>query len=65
MPGERLSETEICDHLITPALQRAGWLLKRMRREYLFTDGQMATRLQGWGCCCPWSASARCARLAD
>jgi type I site-specific restriction endonuclease len=33
MPGERLSETEICDHLITPALQRAGWLLKRMRRE--------------------------------
>jgi len=29
-----LSETEICDRFITPALRQAGWLLERMRREY-------------------------------
>jgi len=33
-----LSETEICDRFITPALRQAGWLLERMRREYSFTE---------------------------
>ena len=39
-----LSETEICDRFITPALQQAGWLLERMRREYSFTDGRIIVR---------------------
>ncbi len=41
MNKRALSETEICDRFITPALQRAGWLLERMRREYSFTDGRI------------------------
>jgi type I restriction enzyme R subunit len=44
MNKRALSETEICDRLITPALQRAGWLLERMRREYSFTDGRIIVR---------------------
>ena len=39
-----LSETEICDRFITPALRQAGWLLERMRREYSFTDGRIIVR---------------------
>jgi type I restriction enzyme R subunit len=44
MNKRALSETEICDRFITPALQRAGWLLERMRREYSFTDGRIIVR---------------------
>ena len=44
MSKRALSETEICDRFITPALQRAGWLLERMRREYSFTDGRIIVR---------------------
>ena len=44
MNKRTLSETEICDRFITPALQRAGWLLERMRREYSFTDGRIIVR---------------------
>jgi type I restriction enzyme R subunit len=44
MNKRALSETEICDRFITPALQQAGWLLERMRREYSFTDGRIIVR---------------------
>jgi hypothetical protein len=44
MNKRELSETEICDRFITPALQRAGWLLERIRREYSFTDGRIIVR---------------------
>jgi type I site-specific restriction endonuclease len=44
MNKRALSETEICDRFITPALQKAGWLLERMRREYSFTDGRIIVR---------------------
>ena len=44
MTKRALSETEICDRFITPALQQAGWLLERMRREYSFTDGRIIVR---------------------
>ncbi|MFZ0407343.1 MAG: DEAD/DEAH box helicase family protein [Cyanobium sp.] len=44
MNKRSLSETEICDRFITPALQQAGWLLERMRREYSFTDGRIIVR---------------------
>ena len=39
-----LSETEICDRFITPAIQSAGWDLERIRREYSFTDGRIIVR---------------------
>ena len=44
MNKRALSETEICDRFITPALKQAGWLLERMRREYSFTDGRIIVR---------------------
>lgn len=44
MNKRALSETEICDRFITPALRQAGWLLERMRREYSFTDGRIIVR---------------------
>ncbi len=45
--GKRdLSETDICDRYITPALHAAGWTKPRIHREYGFTDGQMIVRGQ-------------------
>jgi type I restriction enzyme R subunit len=44
MHKRSLAETEICDRFITPALQRAGWLMERIRREYSFTDGRIIVR---------------------
>ena len=39
-----LSETDICDRFITPALRGAGWLPERILREYSFTDGRIIVR---------------------
>lgn len=42
MSKKSLTETEICDRYITPAIQRAGWDLHgQIRREYTFTAGQV------------------------
>jgi len=39
-----LSESDICDRFITPAITRAGWAASRWRREYGFTDGKIIVR---------------------
>ena len=39
-----LSETDICDRFITPALLQAGWLKERILREHSFTDGRIIVR---------------------
>jgi type I restriction enzyme R subunit len=40
-----LSEADICDQFLTPALHRAGWEpAAQIRREYFFTDGQVLVR---------------------
>ena len=39
-----LSESDICDRFITPALERSGWQNTQWRREYSFTDGQIIVR---------------------
>ena len=36
-----LSEPEVCDRFITPAIRQAGWSLEQIRREYQLTDGQV------------------------
>jgi len=46
MSKKDLSEAEICDRYITPALYEAGWKKSQIRREYGFTDGQMIVRGQ-------------------
>jgi type I restriction enzyme R subunit len=46
MSKKDLSETDICDRYITPALYDAGWKKSQIRREYTFTDGQMIVRGQ-------------------
>ena len=35
MPRHTLSETDICDRFITPALRQAGWLKERILREHV------------------------------
>ena len=39
-----LSESDICDRYITPAIERAGWTNSQWRREFSFTDGKMIVR---------------------
>jgi type I restriction enzyme R subunit len=39
-----LSESDICDRFITPAIQDAGWAQHQWRREYGFTDGKIIVR---------------------
>jgi type I restriction enzyme R subunit len=46
MSKQDLSETDICDRYITPALHDAGWKRTQIRREYTFTDGPMRVRGQ-------------------
>lgn len=41
-----LSESDVCDRYITPALTRAGWTSEQWRREFSFTDGKMIVRGQ-------------------
>jgi type I restriction enzyme R subunit len=44
MHKRSLSETDICDRFITPALRQAGWLPERILREHSFTDGRIIVR---------------------
>jgi len=46
MDKRELSETEICDRYITPALEQAGWQKRQIRREYRLTQGQIIVRGQ-------------------
>lgn len=39
-----LSESDICDRFITPAVTNAGWAANRWRREFGFTDGKIIVR---------------------
>ena len=39
-----LSESDICDRFITPALEQSGWVSTQWRREYTFTDGRIIVR---------------------
>jgi type I restriction enzyme R subunit len=39
-----LSESDICDRFITPAVAKAGWAANRWRREFGFTDGNIIVR---------------------
>ena len=39
-----LSETDICDRFITPALHQAGWLKDQILREHSFTAGRIIVR---------------------
>lgn len=45
MSKKSLSESDICDQFITPAIQGAGWdKLVQIRREYTFTAGRVIVR---------------------
>ena len=45
MSKKGLTETEICDQFITPAVYAGGWDRHvQVRREYTFTDGQVIVR---------------------
>lgn len=39
-----LSESDICDRFISPAIEKGGWSKNRWRREYYFTDGRIIVR---------------------
>ena len=44
MDKRKLSETDICDRCITPALEEAGWQKGQIRREYTLTQGRIIVR---------------------
>ena len=45
MDKKELTEAEVCDQYITPAIHGAGWdKFTQVRREYTFTDGQVLVR---------------------
>ena len=44
MSKKSLSESDICDRFISPALQKTGWEQHRWRREFSFTDGRIIVR---------------------
>lgn len=44
MNKQALSETDICDRFITPALHQAGWLREQILREHSFTAGRITVR---------------------
>ena len=44
MNKKQLSESDICDRFISPALTKAGWSIHQWRREYSFTDGRIIVR---------------------
>jgi len=47
MPDKSLSESDICDQFITPAIVNAGWdSTNQIRREYSFTAGRVTVRGQ-------------------
>lgn len=39
-----LTESDICDRYIPPAVAKAGWAANRWRREHGFTDGKIIVR---------------------
>lgn len=39
-----LSESDICDRYVTPAITTAGWATNQWRREFGFTDGKIIVR---------------------
>lgn len=39
-----LSESDICDRYVTPALANSGWASNQWRREFSFTDGKIIVR---------------------
>jgi type I restriction enzyme R subunit len=44
MNKKALSEADICDRYITPAVVKAGWAANQWRREFYFTDGKIIVR---------------------
>ena len=47
MDKHRLSETDICEKFISPALARAGWdVIEQVLREYPLRPGRMVVRGQ-------------------
>lgn len=44
MSKKQLSESDICDRFISPALAQAGWENHQWRREFAFTDGRIIVR---------------------
>ena len=47
MSDRPLSESDVCDQFITPAIQKAGWEpATQIRREYTFTAGRVTVRGQ-------------------
>jgi type I restriction enzyme R subunit len=44
MNKKQLSESDICDRFISPALTKAGWENHQWRREFSFTDGRIIVR---------------------
>ena len=44
MNKKSLSESDICDRYISPALTSSGWENHQWRREYAFTDGRIIVR---------------------
>lgn len=44
MDKSRLSESDICDRFITPALLKSGWANHQWRREFAFTAGRIIVR---------------------
>ena len=44
MNKKALSESDICDRFITPALHQAGWLKEQILREHSFTAGRIIVR---------------------
>ena len=44
MNKKALSESDICDRYISPAIEKSGWSKNQWRREYSFTDGRIIVR---------------------
>lgn len=45
MNKKEMSERDICTKFITPAIETAGWdIKKQVREEYSFTDGRVIVR---------------------
>lgn len=44
MSKRALSEADVCDRFVTPAIKQAGWAEQKWRREYGFTDGKIIVR---------------------
>ena len=47
LPKSELSEADVRQRFITPALNRVGWANERMLAEYYFTQGPVLTTQKG------------------